>query len=329
MRTWLCGTIVFLFLYSVHPLAAAERPKVVAYVPNWIDLQAYSQKIDYAQLTHINLAFENPTSDDGDLSFHAKDDLIIRQAREHGVKILVSIGGGSAATNATLKPRYFRLISTAKRADFVKKLAAYVAVHQLDGLDVDIEGPSINADYGPFVEALSTALHAQHKLLSAALSQGYGGKSVPDAALKQFDFVNIMAYDAAGPWKPNSPGQPSSFEFSQKCVAYWLKRGLPNANAVLGIPFYGYDFGASGGAKSVPFSQIVKAQPDAAQKDQIGDKLFYNGIPTIKKKAQSVLDQKLGGVMIWSLNDDAAGDDSLLKAIAETLAPQPAPRPAK
>lgn len=36
------------------------QPKVVAYVPNWIDVAAFSETIDYAKLTHINIAFENP-----------------------------------------------------------------------------------------------------------------------------------------------------------------------------------------------------------------------------------------------------------------------------
>ena len=65
------------------------RPKVVAYAPNWVDLKTFSDAIDYPKLTHINIAFENPTNDDGDLSFNSKNDLLITKAHEQGVKVLV------------------------------------------------------------------------------------------------------------------------------------------------------------------------------------------------------------------------------------------------
>ena len=69
----------------------------------------------------------------------------------------MSIGGGAASGNKKLQARYFDLLSDAKRADFVKRLASYVADHGFDGLDVDIEGPSINKDYGAFIHDLSAA----------------------------------------------------------------------------------------------------------------------------------------------------------------------------
>ena len=170
-----------------------------------MDLKSFSETIDYAKITHINIAFENPTNDHGDLSFHKKNDILIAKAHANNVKVLVSIGGGAASGNKTLKARYFDLLSEPKRAGFAARLASYVADHGFDGLDVDIEGPSINKDYGAFIRELSAALKPKGKLLTAALSQGYGGKSVPDSVFEHFDFVNVMAYDGAGSWNPNAP----------------------------------------------------------------------------------------------------------------------------
>src|SRR3954466_13799134 len=124
------GVLAILF---VTAWTSAEV-KVVAYVPNWLDLPAFSQTIDYARLTHINVAFENPVNDDGDLSFNRKDDALIERAHANRVKVLVSIGGGAAATNKVLRERYFRLIDDTRRAAFVAKLADYVAKHDFDGL---------------------------------------------------------------------------------------------------------------------------------------------------------------------------------------------------
>lgn len=308
--------LLFALLLSAD---AAERPKVVAYVPNWIDLPAFAETIEYEKVTHLNIAFENPANAEGDLSFNRKNEALITKARAQGVKILISIGGGSAATNQTLQARYFDLLTEARRPAFVAKLAEYVEKHQFDGLDVDIEGPSINGDYGAFIADLAAALKPKNKLLTAALSKGYGGDKVPPAALQHFDFVNIMAYDGAGHWNPNAPGQHSSMKMAQEAVAWWLKRGLPKEKAVLGVPFYGYGFGEAFRKRDYPYKEIVAAYPGAENTDETGKTIWYNGLPTIRAKSQFAREQGLAGIMIWSLDLDVKGERSLLQAIHETL----------
>jgi chitinase len=241
LPAWRLALVASAIFLTTTSLQAKE--KVVAYVPNWVNLDAFTKTIDYAKIAHINIAFENPINDLGDLSFHKKNEVLIAKARANNVKVLVSIGGGSASGNKKLQARYFDLLSEPKRAAFSKRLASYVEDHGFDGLDVDIEGPSINKDYGAFIHDLSAALKSRHKLLTAALSQGYGGKNVPDSVFEHFDFVNVMAYDGAGSWNPNAPGQHSSMEFTKRNVEYWLKRGLPASKTILGVPFYGYGFG--------------------------------------------------------------------------------------
>jgi chitinase len=298
---------------------ANAQPKIVAYVPNWVDLNAFSETIDYAKLTHINIAFENPINDNGDFSFKPHNEALMAKARAHHVKVLISIAGGSVSTNAPLMKRYFDLMRDANRGSFVAKLAAYVSQHRFDGLDVDLEGPAINEDYGAFIHDLSVALKGRGKLLTAALSRGYGGTKVPDSALDEFDFVNIMAYDGAGPWKPDRAGQHSSMEFAQASVGYWLQRGLPKSKAVLGVPFYGYGFGAAFRNRGYSYASLVSNYPGAERVDQIGNTIWYNGIPTIKAKAQYAVEQGLGGMMIWSLDHDVPDDRSLLSALYGTL----------
>ena len=299
--------------------AAHAQRKIVAYVPNWVDLNAFSEAIDYPKLTHINIAFENPVNDAGDLSFNRKNQVLLAHAKTKGVKVLISIGGGAASGDKKLLARYFHLLNETNRAGFATKLAAYVVSHDFDGLDVDIEGPSINHDYGAFIAELGRTMRAQGRLLTAALSKGYGGSQVPDSVFAHFDFVNIMAYDGAGPWDPQSPGQHSSLEFAQNNVAYWLKRGLPKSKAVLGVPFYGYGFGEAFQKRDYPYYKILASHPEAEKKDQVGNTIWYNGIPTIQAKARMVVDQDLAGVMIWSLDYDVKGERSLLSAIHGTL----------
>jgi GH18 family chitinase len=309
----------FTFLACLAAVPALAQKKVVAYVPNWIDLATFSTNIDYQKLTHINVAFENPVNAAGDLSFNWKDAALIAAAQKHGVRILVSIGGGAASENKALLTRYSDLLSETNRARFVAKLADYVNAHGFDGLDVDLEGPTINQDYGAFIADLAGALKPRGKLLTAALSQGYGGSRVPAPVFAHFDFVNIMAYDAVGTWNPNAPGQHSSFEFAKKNVAYWLARGLPKSKAVLGLPFYGYGFGKDFRKSSYSYAEILRLHPDAAQVDEIGSTIWFNGAATIAAKTRYVLDEELAGVMIWSLNYDVPDGRSLLAAVDRTL----------
>ena len=305
-------------------VSSHAQTKVIAYVPNWIEMAAFSETIDYSKITHINIAFENPTNADGDLSFSQGDEALIAKAGANGVKVLVSIGGGSASAEKAMQDRYFDLLTDARRGAFVAKLAGYVLSHHFDGLDVDLEGPSINQDYGAFIKDLSSALKPKGKLLTAALSKGYGGNMVPDFVFESLDFVNIMAYDATGYWAPNAPGQHSSFKFARENTRYWLERGLPKDKAVLGVPFYGYGFGEAFRKRDYPYAAILASHPGAENFDQVGNTIWYNGIPTIRAKTKYVVKRGLGGIMIWSLDSDVKGTRSLLSTIHKTLTASPA-----
>lgn len=316
-----CLRLLALLGGSLCFMCAQAQKVVIAYVPNWNDLPSLANKIDYARLTHIVIAFENPKNDAGDLSFNADDAVLIDKAHANHVKVLISIGGGGASENKTLQARYFALQSDAKRAGFVAKLTDYVTQHNFDGLDVDIEGPSIGKDYGAFVTDLSKALTAQGKIVTAAVSEGYGGEKIPASVFDALTFVNIMAYDNTGPWDPKRPGQHSSMADAMHTVTYWLGRGLPKNKAVLGVPFFGYGFGAAYRNGDYSYSEIVSTYPGAENLDQVGNTIWYNGIPTMKAKAKFALDQGLAGLMIWSLDADAPGTKSLLAALYAGLHP--------
>lgn len=299
------------------------RLKVVAYVPNWNDTATSAKTIDYAKITHLNIAFENPINDAGDLSFQAGDAALIAAAHAHHVPVLLSIAGGGVPDNKVLMARYSRLLSAGQRARFVAKIAAFLTAHKFDGLDVDLEGPAIGPQYGAFVHDLSLILKPQGRLLTAALSQGYGGESVPASVFADLDWVNIMAYDATGPWNPDKPGPHSTLAFAQSSTAYWLGRGLPKSKAVLGLPFYGYGFGPAFRAGGYTYAEIVAAHPGAENTDEVGQTIYYNGLPTIRAKTQYARGEGLAGVMVWSIDQDAAGDRSLLSAIDGALQANP------
>jgi GH18 family chitinase len=304
-----------ILVLGVFNLSIAQK-KVIAYIPNWIDLNAFSSTIQYSKLTHINIAFENPDAN-GYLTFNSGSNAIINTAHANNIKVFVSLGGGSVSEGGAIRDNYFNLITPANRTAFIQKIYDYVVAHNFDGVDVDLEGPAINGDYGGFVIALANKLHANGKLISAALSEGYGGANVPSSTFAAYDWINIMAYDATGPWAPGNPGQHSPYSMAVNQFNYWTGRGLPASKAVIGLPFYGYGFGASAN-QGISYANIVAQYPGAENLDQVGNTIYYNGIPTIKQKTTFAI-QNAAGVMIWELSQDATGAKSLLTAVDQVV----------
>ncbi|TCN54631.1 T9SS C-terminal target domain-containing protein [Flavobacterium circumlabens] len=306
---------ILIFVLGVFNLAMAQK-KVIAYIPNWIDLNSFSSSVQYSKLTHINIAFENPDAN-GYLTFNSGSNTIINAAHAQNVKVFVSLGGGSVSEGGAIRDNYFNLITPGNRTAFIQKIYDYVIAHNFDGVDVDLEGPAINGDYGGFVIALAAKLHANGKLISAALSEGYGGANVPASTFAAYDWINIMAYDATGPWAPNSPGQHSPYSMAVNQFNYWTGRGLPASKAIIGLPFYGYGFGASAN-QGISYANIIAQYPGSENQDQVGNTIYYNGIPTIKAKTTFAI-QNAGGVMIWELSQDAVGSKSLLTAVNQVI----------
>lgn len=142
---------------------------------------------------------------------------------------------------------------------------------------------------------------------------------MPDATLKHFDLLNVMAYDAAGHWSPDQPGQHSSLGFAKENIRYWLFRGVSKDRLVLGVPFDGYGFGKAFRTRDDPYKEIVRDFPGAEKVDEVGETIWYNGIPTMREKCQLVRAEEVAGIMIWSLNLDAEGDQSLLRVIDQEM----------
>ena len=296
-----------------------EKQKVVAYVPNWVDLESFSETIDYAKVTHINVAFENPDDEQGDLSFHKNDDLLIAKAHATGVKVLVSIGGGAAASNKALKARYFDLIADAKRPDFVAKLAAYRRRPPL-------RRPR-RRHRGPVDQRRLRRLHRRPGRRAQARGQAPDRGPVAGVRRQERPRLRVRALrlrqrdglrrrgpvepEGAGPARVHGPrqterrvlGEPRAPRRRSSCSA---SRSTATASARPS---------ASAAIRIRPSSPRTPAPSDS---DQAGETIWYNGIPTIEAKTNYAIDRGLAGIMIWSLDDDAHGEKSLLDAIART-----------
>ncbi|MBN2385393.1 MAG: hypothetical protein JXB85_00105 [Anaerolineales bacterium] len=263
--------------------------------------------IPYEMLTHINYAFLIPNRDGtfAPLNNPWKIEQIVSRAHEHGVRVLISVGGWG------WDEQFEALAADPQtRAVFVDGLVAIVEQYDLDGADIDWEYPDPGPSSQNFL-ALMTELRLalpEGKLLTAAVvALGYYGDGIPAESFPLMDFVNLMAYD-------NQAEQHSSYQYALDSLEYWLGRGLPPEKAVLGVPFYARP-------NEAPFRRIVEADPLAATLDVFdyyGTPINYNGIPTMRAKTELAL-ARASGIMIWALEHDAGGDLSLLRAIYQTV----------
>lgn len=272
-------------------------------------------ELELNRLTHLNLAFANPDKD-GKLVFGRGLDIapVVNKAHAAGLKVFVSLAGGGRPDTAVWKS----VLLPENKSSFVRQIVDYVERNSLDGVDVDIEWnllPTLRESYNPFVVELKQALHAKGKGITAALGATRLHESITKEAIDSYDFINVMVYDKTGIWRPDDIGQHSPYSYAEEAIGFWTgKWKVPPERIVLGVPFYGFDFTPP--ARYIDYSEIVAGNPPLAYQDAVGMR-YYNGITTIVQKTE-LAKQKLGGVMIWEIASDTAGDLSLLRALDQT-----------
>lgn len=299
---------------EANTLISTEKPvpafRIIGYLREADVSNGQGAKLDFSKITHLNIAFINPDSA-GKFSVLPGLGTVVEKAHQKNVKVLASIGGGSA-------PAYYtELLSDSKRPEFIEQLVKVAMINSLDGIDVDLEGERIDHNYEVFISELSAALKLKGKMLTAAVATAYQSR-YSDHVLSYMDFINIMSYDKTGPWKPENPGQHAPYQMAVDDMEYWgHTRGIAKERLNLGVPFYGYGFGQNA-PSDISFQELITQYPGAENTDQIdlkgGGVIYYNGIPTIQKKTILAI-QQAGGIMIWQLFQDASGSNSLLNTI--------------
>jgi len=274
--------------------------KVIGYMPSW---QGDVNTVQYSKLTYINYAFLLPTSTGGLQSIDNPSKLqsLVSLAHANGVKVLISVGGWNNGDDSGFETLAG---NSTYRSAFVTNIMNFVNQYNLDGADIDWEYPDAGTsanNYVSLMTALATSLHAQGKLLTAAVV-GTGGDGVLSSVFSQVDFLNLMAYDY-------NNYDHSTYTYASQSISYWKGKGLPAAKTVLGVPFYGRPSWES-------YAALIArgASPYADTYNGVG----YNGITTIKSKTDLAYDQG-GGIMIWELSMDATGTYSLLSAIHDEV----------
>lgn len=296
--------------------AASSAPLLVGYLPAFKgdSLTEMVRNLDLSRMTDLDLAFGDPPKCDGgctaqsDMAFSLKGqsdadiDQAVKIAHKAGVKVLLSIGGGGG------DQRIIQFYNVGLSAPLIASLDGFVRRHNLDGVDLDIEDPAnMGAPFAQFASLLISTLHPEGKLVTAAVAK-YLQASMPDSALHQFDFLNVMVY--------------SSYANAQAALQFYAKdENISKSKIVLGVPFFGTN---SGDTKEEDYGAILAAYPNAWKVDMAGggaldDGQAFSYVDEETMAQETQLAKQYGGVMIWEVMGDAPAPHSLLKVIEKNL----------
>ena len=301
---------------NVAPPNTSPKPgfRVLGYLHSYSNIKTDFQQVDLSLITDLNIAFVHPDTQ-GNFTGNPEYTNVISAAHNKNVRVFFSIGGGSPP------PNLGELVATAGGRDkLVDGIVKLLDTYNFDGVDIDLENDLINEHYAPFVYAVARAVKARNKLVTAALAK-WNSDKIADSTLAKYDFINVMSYDATGPWNPGKPGPHSPYSMAVNDFKYYTEtRKIAPGKILIGLPFYGYGF--NGAPTSMTYKNIIKDHRGSELKDEInvgGGTVYYNGIPTIESKTKFAVENNAAGVMIWQLLQDSSDDKSLLKAINKTL----------
>jgi hypothetical protein len=165
----------------------------------------------------------------------------------------------------------------------------------------------MGAPFATFVQALVNKFRPQGKLVTAAVAK-YLQDSMPDSALHQFDFINVMNY--------------SSYNAAVTALNFYsIQKSVPKNKIVLGVPFFAQN---SSDTKEEDYLAILAAYPNAWGVDMVGGGAFddgqvFNYVGEATMTQEVLLARQYGGVMIWQLLSDAPDPHSLLHLIQNNL----------
>lgn len=319
-------------------------------------------QVDASKLTRINYAFANIQGGRMVLGgpVDAQNFTLLTGLRNAnpGLTVLVSVGGWLWSTNFS-----DMALTRESRLAFEDSVTEFLAQYDLDGLDIDWEYPGMPGAGHPFraedkenftalVKELRERFDVKAKQtgrrLYLTVAMGASDEVIAHTEMrkvqKYVDTVNLMTYDYYEPGSDATTGHHAPLfidpadpkkESSDDSVRAFEKAGVPAAKILLGVPFYGHEWGEVPDQNHGLFQpgKVVpgtNASYSAIQANMIGQGftrywdekaqapylynaekhifVSYEDPESLKAKCRYVRSHKLGGVMFWEYFGDSKGE---------------------
>lgn len=369
-RFFIFGLILVVPAWGIAASPAQSKVLVTGYVfPQDAVLQP--GQIDAHALDRINYAFAN--IEDGRMVAgfaHDTENLALLTALKQqnpSLTVLISVGGWLWSTHFSDVA-----LTEQSRQVFIQSAMDFINLHGLDGLDVDWEYPGMAGSSHAFrsedkqnftlllkeirvrFDKESARTHKRLYLTIAAGSDSdYLDHTEMEKVQRYVDTVNLMTYDyyeagsdaLTGNHAPlfTDPEDPKK-DSADASVRAFEDAGVPATKILLGVPFYGRQWGQVKNIHHGLFQPGKPASGSYATYSSIADSLLNHGytrywdssssVPflyseageifvsyedpeSIAAKCNYALTHKLGGVMFWEYQNDPSGQ--LLKAIDLSL----------
>lgn len=288
--------------------------------------------LNYDLLTHLMASFINPDTL-GNMSWTGDITKFVSSVHNHNAKAIISIGGGGDYSWGPDVAIYEKLLQTStSRTAFIHKIMNYIRLHNIDGLDNDMEGSALAlSNFNVFTQELSDSVHAAGLEMSAAIGveSNWGANLWDQTSLDKLDFVMTMSYGGVGSWNWNTEKNDQGFEKMKYDMEHFtITKNLPAQKVIGGIPFYSVEYpktalqSYSGLSKTICniFQDAQYAGQNPIHTDTLytstGNVVYINSVETIKKK-MDYCNSHGGGIMIWEVGQDCFdGSISLLDTMA-------------
>jgi GH18 family chitinase len=280
---------------SLNAVSPATSNRVVGYLPYYRYSSAFS-KLDWGALTHVNY-FAVTASDTGALTTTnvtaAALNNVVSTAHAAGVTVGITIGPHSFSTLAA---------SATARQAFANNIVNYALQYNLDCIDIDWEPPAgnNNANYANLINDLHTLASPQKIMITAAVNPLTN--EIPAATVNaKMNWLNLMCYHFTS-------SNHSTYTQSVNAMLDWTNFGVQKNKLVMGVPFYGLQgptYSDPAKIYSTIMSEALAANGEFPSPEiDFVSPFYFNGVETIRKKSQYVLDNGYGGMMIWEVGQD-------------------------
>ena len=336
--------IILLVLF----FSQASPRNIIGYYPQWVIDTLPVNEIELNVVTHVIHSFAWP-NEDGSISSYdgmfgsGYSDIVHSQ----GSKFMLSLGGWGNHAG-------FEAISANDelRELFIYNLTSVLLTNGYDGVDLDWEFPDSEYDRENLnllvseIDSIFNMINPEW-LISMAIpvTHWWGQWHDFEYLNNHIDFYNAMTYGTHGNWSshaghlsplyPSPPGDPDGSCHSNMFYLH-NTRGIPKNKINMGIPFWGINWQASninetftGITSDIMYYDIPELigngwsyfwDNDALcpylLKNDETQIITYENSESIKFKCEYVLQEQLGGVMIWALAYDKTGNgQELLSSI--------------